>query len=273
MRHLQTLNPNININTEKDPEKNARVIVCGDFNGGSENGAIRYLEDGFVDENFIEEGGPVTSSKKSMPLSKPMIDIATEVERDPPPTLVVPELISQMVEGEAFEDPKLSDNMQERLAAIYGELATHDTGSSKMMNIDDVERWLKRINLELGRGSEFREAAVQMGWKDDNPEASFEERKARISLPRNGLLSLDGFIKVYEEELKGGKFWGIAHDLAVLGEPLPDAGVFKARFDRIYHSESLKPVAIVDTLCDKPCPNEVEPSDHLPVAAVFTDKK
>lgn len=248
------------------------MIVCGDFNGGDECGAIRYLEDGYIDENFIEDGEPVTSSTKKMPLNKPMKDTAKSASRDPPPTLVVPELISQMVKGdEAYQNPRLSDGVQERLASIYEEFATHDTSSTKMMNVHDVERWLKLINLELGRGSEFRSAAVQMGWKDDNPDASFEERKKLIRLPPNGLLSLDGFINVYEEELRGGKFWGIAHDLAVLGEPLPDVGVFNARFDRMYCSESVQPVAIIDTLCEKPCPNEVEPSDHLPVAAVFTD--
>lgn len=256
---------------EKDPERCTRVIVCGDFNGGEENGAIRYLEDGYVDENFFEEGGPVTSSRKDMPFGNPLTDVASTPDRDPPPTLVVSELISQMVEDKAYENPRLSDNIHERLASIYEQLATHETGDSKIMNVNDVEKWLKLINVEVGRGSEFRSAAIEMGWKDCNPEASFEERKQYVKLPRGGFLSLDGFIKVYEEELRGGKFWGIAHDLSVLGEPLPDAGLFKARFDRIYYSEAIRPIAVVDTICDRPCPNEAEPSDHLPVAAVFTD--
>ena len=262
---------------EKDPEKSVRLIVCGDFNGGKECGAVRYLEDGYVDEKFIEDGDPATSSRKTMPLSAPMTDAATTIERDPPATLVVPELISQMVEGEegtAYADPKLSKDVIRRLASIFERLATHDVGASdgsKRMNIQDVENWLTIINQQVGRGSEFREAAKLMGWKDPKPEASFEERKTRIVLPPTGVLSLDDFIEVYEEELRNGKFWGIAHDLAVLGEPLPDAGVFQARFDRMYCSSAIKPVAIVDTTCSKPCPNHQEPSDHLPVAAVFTD--
>ena len=200
-----------------------------------------------------------------------------ETDHISPPTLVVPELISIMVQGEAYENPKLSDDVVDRFTKIFNRLASvssntlNEKSESRVMNTIDVEQFLIAINGAVGRGSEFREAAKLMGWKDPNPEASFEERKTRIVLPPTGVLSLDEFIEVYEEELRNGKFWGIAHDLAVLGEPLPDAGVFQARFDRIYCSSAIKPVAVVDTTCSKPCPNHNEPSDHLPVAAVFSD--
>ena len=258
---------------EKEPEKSTRLIVCGDFNGDDESGAVHYLEDGYVDETFLEDGDPVTSTKKIMPLSTPLTDVSRTLERDPPATLVVPELITEMVEGDAYDNPKLSEGMIRRLTAIYERLATHvvDDGTKKM-NVDDVEKWLKNINLELGRGDEFREAAKQMGWRDPNPEESFAEQKVRITLPRNGVLSLEGFIAVYQKELSGGKFWGICHDVAVLGEPLPDVGVFKARYDRMYFSAAIRPVAVVDTCSEDPCPNPSEPSDHLPVAALFTDQ-
>lgn len=256
---------------ERDPEKSVRLIVCGDFNGGDECGALRYLEDGQVDETFIEDGEPVTSSKKVMPLASPLIDVTkAAAEREPPPTLVVPELIGRMVEGDAYENPKLSKSMIVRLTSIYGRLASNGDGDAKRMNVKDVKKWLTLINLQLGRGDEFREAARQMGWTDSLLEGSFQEQKARIQLPPEGLLTLDGFIQVYQAELERGKFWGIAHDMAVLGEPLPDAGVFEARFDRLYCSAAVKPRAVVDTACKLPCPNQVEPSDHLPVAAVFS---
>jgi hypothetical protein len=135
------------------------------------------------------------------------------------------------------------------------------------MDINDVEKWLIAINGIVGRGCEFREAARQMGWKDS--DANGEEEKPRITLPEKGVLSLNGFLIVYEKELRGGKFWGIAHDLAVLGEPLPHVGIFAARYDRMYCSAALRPTAVLDTLCNRPCPNDVEPSDHLPVAAAF----
>ena len=242
------------------------MIVCGDFNGGSECGAIRYMEDGFVDENWREDGEPVTTSKKDLPLKRPLLDVATTVsDREPPPTLVVSELISSLMQNGTEDDPVLNVDMKDRLERIYKQLATHNG----KMELKDVEKWLIAINRQLGRGDEYREAARQMGWKDPNPEASFEDQKARIQLPEDGLLTLEGFIEVYRKELRAGKFWGIAHDMAVLGDPLPYAGLYTARFDRIYCSDALKPVAVLDTVCKNACPNEVEPSDHLPIAASF----
>lgn len=256
--------------TEKNPEQDIPLIVCGDFNGGPECGAVRYLEDGFIDENHIEDGEPVTSGRKDLPLAKPLKDVMALIDTRPPPsTLVVSEIISTVTEGEAYENPKLSQAMLERLKRIYDRFATHSTEhGGRVMNVEDVERWLVVINGEVGRGSEFREAAHQMGWKDDSASETSDE-KSRIKLPMGNLLSLEGFIKVYEEELRAGKFWGIAHDMAVLNEPLPDAGVFQSRFDRIYCSTAVQPTAVMDFLCSTPCPNGQEPSDHLPVAASF----
>ena len=82
-------------------------------------------------------------------------------------------------------------------------------------------------------------------------------------------MTLTGFVNVYRKELDAGKFWGIAHDMAVLGDPLPDKGLFTARYDRMYCSRVLQPSAVLDTLASSPCPNRQEPSDHLPVAASF----
>lgn len=58
--------------------------------------------------------------------------------------------------------------------------------------------------------------------------------------------------------------------MSVLGDGLPEKGLFCCRYDRIYYNgESIAPVAVLDTLSSKPCPNDKEPSDHLPVAATF----
>eukprot|EP00977_Amphora_coffeiformis_P005330 scaffold1140_cov157-Amphora_coffeaeformis.AAC.6 len=215
--------------TEPKPEESTPLIVCGDFNGGAECGAVRYLEDGFVDNTFIEDGDPVTSSVKRLPLALPMHDVMEQNDHrpdsssDPPPTLV---------------------------------------------------EWLTTINGQVGRGDEFREAARQMGWKapveaggdDDN---SSQGEKAQIELPPDGVLTLEGFINVYLSELRRGKFWGIAHDFAVLNDPLPITEVYTARYDRMYASAAVKVTAVMDFVSSRPCPNDVEPSDHLPIAAAF----
>jgi hypothetical protein len=235
------------------------------MNGGEECGAIRYMEDGFVDETFLEDGESISSSRKALPFASPLIDVASVERSNPPSTLVVSELMSNLMEEAAYYNPVLSKDMLDRLERIYNRLATDDG----VMNRQDVEQWLIKINLRLNRGDEFRTAATQMGWVDPNPDDPWEVRKLRVQLPEDDVLTLEGFIEVYRKELLGGKFWGIAHDMAVLGDPLPDAGVFRARFDRIYCSAALQPTAVLDTVSDEACPNAKEPSDHLPVAASF----
>jgi len=134
--------------------------------------------------------------------------------------------------------------------------------------------------LQVGRGSEFRSAAKKMGYSDiksmntvkgDGTKAE-DKPPAKIIIPENGTLSFEGFVEVYQEELTQGKFWGIAHDLHRLNEPLPNVGLFNARYDRMYFSQVLQPSAVLDTTSSTACPNSVEPSDHLPVAASFVRK-
>ena len=266
--------------TERDP-RNPNLIVCGDFNGNNECGAVRYLEDGGIGPSFIEDGAPVASREKPCPMTNPLIDVSSSISsiRPEPPTLVVKELISQMVKQDtsAYEKPDLSQDVVERLSRIYRRYASHASDDvegidDKVMNIDDVERWLIDINKQVGRGSEFRTAAREMGWTepevDENEEGDTKE-KPRIFLPPDGILSLQGFLNVYHGELLGGKFWGINYDLSIMGEALPQIGTFAARYDRMLCSTKLVPTAVLDTTSTTSCPNDVEPSDHLPVAASF----
>merc|ERR1740139_1564628 len=58
-------------------------------------------------------------------------------------------------------------------------------------------------------------------------------------------------------------------DLAVMGEALPDAGLFTDRYDRMYCTSNLCVNRVYDTIVDRSFPNNDEPSDHLPVAATF----
>jgi hypothetical protein len=266
---------------EPDPT-NINLIVCGDFNGGEESGAVHYLEKGFIGPDFLEEGEPVSSKEKKLPLASPMTDVAS-INGCAAPTLVVPELISLMIEGgDAYTNPNFSHDVIEKLKRIYTRFATvPSAGGSMQMGKADAKRWLTIINGKVGRGSEFRTAAKFMGWVDpvleeasDEPnnaelKADKKDERPPIVIPDNGILTLDDFIGVYLDELRQGKFWGIAWDLAALEEPLMVMDVFTARYDRIYCSKSLSPSAVLDFHCKSPCPNKVEPSDHLPVAASF----
>ena len=264
--------------SEEDP-RSPLLIVCGDFNGGPECGAVQYLEDGKVGPSFLEDGELVSSKGKICPMSKPLIDVVSSVSTRPePPTLVVAELISQMVKDTSavYGKPDFCDDVIVRLTKCYDQYATFGDSSGtgvngKIMNVDDVERWLIDINKQVGRGSEFRTAAKEMGWTDPPQEEGSEEpvEKPRITLPQDGLLTLEGFLNVYTFELRGGKFWGIHYDLSIMGQPLPDLGRFEARYDRMYCTAKLMPVVVLDTIATTPCPNDVEPSDHLPVAASF----
>jgi hypothetical protein len=110
---------------ELDPEMSLRLIICGDFNGGPECAAVRYLEDGFVDSDFLEDGENVTSSKKQMPLSSPLTDAMCAVDREPPPTLVMPKLISLMVKEGTVDNPAFSNDLVERFTRIFGWHANH----------------------------------------------------------------------------------------------------------------------------------------------------
>ncbi len=264
--------------------------MCGDFNGGSECGAVQYLETGSIGPEFLEDGEQISSKERILPLSSPLIDVycVGRDEKQVPPTLVVSELISIMIEDgnieTCFINPQFSKDVMDRFKRIYNRFATlHCSEGSLEMGKADVEAWLTIINKKIGRGTEFRNAAKLMGWVDptvsedsDDDGSKGEERitdkqKSRppITIPEEGALKFDDFVAVYLDELRQGKFWGIAWDLAQLGEPLQVSNVFGARYDRMYCSASLAPLAVIDTLCDRPCPNESEPSDHLPVAATF----
>lgn len=279
---------------EHDHVDKIQLIVCGDFNGGQECGAIHYLESGSIGPEFLEDGEQVSSKEKILPIP-PLTDAVANINREgalpPPATLVVPELISYLIGNSrdddddgtitttAYEDPYFSEDVINRLRRIYSNFAATvcDTTAGKQMGKTDVERWLTIINQRVGRGTEFRNAAKCMGWVEPtlatNEEIEKDDRLP-IIIPENGILTLEDFIGVYIDELRQCKFWGIAWDLASLGEPLPGVNnVFRARYDRMYASQSLLPVVVLDTISDKACPNEYEPSDHLPVCAVFLPRR
>jgi hypothetical protein len=255
--------------------RQAALIVCGDLNGGDRSAAVRLLEDGAVEAGYVEDGETVTTKVKKLPLP-PLADAAAQpTSRAPPPTLVVAELISVLIRGGADQGraAELSAVAEAALRAAFQTLG----GGKAALDAADVARWLRTINLEVGRGSEFRAAVLEMGGGspaapapaadgDDDDGGGAAAAAAPPSLPADGQLSWEGFRRVYEAELRAGKYWGVAWDLHALGQPVgADAGVFTARYDRIYTSRALEVVAVLDAVSEVPCPNCEQPSDHLPV--------
>jgi endonuclease/exonuclease/phosphatase family metal-dependent hydrolase len=255
------------------------VIVCGDFNGDESCAAVRYIKDGSVSDKFVEHGDIVSSKGKMIPKEiGPMMDVVLQANKGDleavPPTLVVPEFITFMVDQKEEDDshPQMSQSVIRRLVNIYNSFATSADG---LMTRADVKRWLMKINGRTREGSEFLAAAKYMGWHSPQDEHGSGLEPCN-TLPADGRLTLEGFMSIYEEELRQGLYWSIAHDLAVLGKPIvpvenPETlALYQGRFDRMYCSPStLHPTCVVSAYCDKPCPNDVEPSDHLPIAASF----
>jgi mRNA deadenylase 3'-5' endonuclease subunit Ccr4 len=309
-------------------ESESNIIVCGDFNGDVECGAVRFIEDGYVDETFLEDNEQISSSRKNCPLTKPMIDVVSAVNHIrsynsksktnlPPATLVVTELISLLIKHEkatestAYVNPRLSDDVVQRLEQIYNSLAT---GPDTTMRLIDVEKYLAIINGQVGRGDEFRAAARHMiaslqspevsddvnhnvaldndlannnirnnddsitlikseeRNNDDNDDSNVDDKSTRLELPKDprAILSFHSFVDIYQQELNRGKFWGIAYDLAILGAPLnTNQIVFEGRYDRMYCSSKVQILCVQDFPSTVACPNQYEPSDHLPIAALF----
>mmetsp|Transcript_3735 Transcript_3735/g.9391 ORF Transcript_3735/g.9391 Transcript_3735/m.9391 type:complete len:485 (-) Transcript_3735:4709-6163(-) len=241
MRAIMTLARKLK---EPNPQENLPILVCGDFNGGQECGAVHYLEQGLIDDTFVEDGKPVTNSSKVLPLATPMIDVMAAVQRingdsddpeqekqrspssSPPPTMVVSELISQLVDssGEnndktAYEEPCFSSKSLERLERIYTRFATGTTDNNsdeKVMTTENVEQWLIEINGQVGRGSEFREAVELMtrnlnteqdedGNNNEQHTEPKESAEKPTKVPLDAILTLEDFQAIYTKELRQGK--------------------------------------------------------------------
>ena len=177
-----------------------------------------------------------------------------------------------------------------------------DTTEGGWMGQRGVDTWLVAINKVLGRGSEYRNALKAMA------EAGAAEGAAEGGGEGEGCLSRNAFHRIYQSEIKEGKFWGVASDLWSTGcgagclPPVPTAvadvegklGVwgegeaetstlaaalgtpFTSRFDQIWYSTERLHLVSVRQPCDpirarRPfvLPNVWSGSDHLPIAATF----
>ena len=279
--------------------KATKVIVCGDFNSQGNTGVKCLLEQGMVDSMFRESGDPTESGEPSQLTSKQlfnklsMFEDAYEVayasmSTPPPSTLICPDIMDKMVDIDTGE---MTAGMTAALRTMYNNLcsSTTDTGEDKedattttttTMTLEDVNKWLIHINGELGRGSEYRSA---MRILEETKAAAAEAVAKNEGEVDTISFTFDNFKQVYREELCGGKYWGVEHDVSKIngsGMKCVGAPAFEARFDYVYFTSNMKCTAVSMVLTDeqKDCiydactdvlPNSWHPSDHLPLRASF----
>ena len=251
------------------------VILCGDFNEECKDSAVqKLLCEGLVPADFAVDGVVITSKAKKQELGS-FKDVHSgmyeSVESARPPTLICPNLDEHFLgpaanQGEqaattTVPTPKLLAALRKAFDAL--------AGGSDSMDRSGIEEWLKRINGELGRGTEFRNSAAAL---EKKKEAGQEE-----------VLTFEDFTALYMSELGEGKFWGVHHDLQqALDCPVEGAGEgpsFRAVYDYIYSSPDLEIACVREELSadelaralkgDDPLPNAWQPSDHVMQSAAF----
>jgi len=246
------------------------VVLCGDFNEEGDTAVKKLLCEGLVPADFTVDGVVVTTKVKKQELGAfknvhaEMYEVAASSR---PPTLICPNLDEHFISpadqagAPAAPTPKLSAALRKAFDAL--------TSGKDVMDRFAIEEWLKRINGELGRGTEFRNSLAAL---EKKKEAGEEE-----------VLSFEDFTALYMSELNEGKFWGVHHDLQqALDCPVPGAGEgpsFRAVYDYIYSSPDLEIACVREELSadelsralkgDDPLPNAWQPSDHVMQSAAF----
>merc|ERR1711870_153345 len=123
------------------------------------------------------------------------------------------------------------NNVKETPSGLpQGECLSDDEISGRQVNW-----WLKQINREVGRGTEFRRAREFQYSKLPTGPTEMNEGNGDL-LPS---LTFQEFATVFRLECEEGKFWALEHDLRKLcGSGMCKHGdlSFQERFDHIYIS-------------------------------------
>mmetsp|Transcript_26854 Transcript_26854/g.38543 ORF Transcript_26854/g.38543 Transcript_26854/m.38543 type:complete len:467 (+) Transcript_26854:267-1667(+) len=255
------------------------VIICGDFNEEGDTAVNKLLCEGLVPAGCSDKYCRVVTTKlkkQELGLFRDAHDILYSTMNaglKRPPTLICPNLVEHFVLEEATEPldggatqliptPKLVKALKKAWEAL--------THGRNVMKHEEMKEWLVKINVQLGRGSEYRNALAVLEEKRRAGEAE--------------VLTFDDYLGLYVRELHDGKFWGVDHDLRQrLDCPVDGAGEgqsFHAVYDYIYYNPGLKLEAIREELSkdelslalegDDPLPNAWQPSDHVMQTAAFS---
>ncbi|CAJ1335463.1 unnamed protein product [Effrenium voratum] len=267
LRQVQEALDVVSKDAKKLQLEDSAVLVCGDFNSQGNSAVRELLVKGVVNADFRESGDPtekgqegrqVTSKTRQQKLGEFQDALDVAFAGRAPATIIAQKVDDLMLYEDGTPTPAL-------LEAVDNAFMRCSNGRD-FMNSEDIDRFLLKINRELGRGSEHRfvEAAI---------EGKGERR-----------LSREDFQALYAAELAEGKFWGVEHDLReLLGSGLckPQQGPCQLRFDYIYFTSStLRLTGVQEPLTKaqklrifaepwEVLPNSWHPSDHLPVVAAF----
>ena len=232
------------------------VVFSGDFNSSSAGTAVlRFLEDGIVEPRFRESSYPrveITSKIKEHRLGgfrevyRHVTDATTMWSRNSGASMI------------SFRKRTPRPEFLKALGSLFEQYASHD----EYMTVEDVERWICEINLEL-RGSEYLNALDKMV---------------------AGKLMKADFVEVYLMEVEAGKHWAVYNDLVRVGIELrtPKPFIGKYALDQIWlRSNRFECTGVVPPISgeakkrieegDFP-PNLWHPSDHFPLMVRFSPK-
>lgn len=265
----------------------------------------KLLVEGEVPAGFIEDGAVMTQKVKTQSVGA-FTDVYAHAytttgstsSLQPPPTMVVEslygvltssEMIREAIEGVdsvgLWDNHVLSALGLDLVNKVFDSFANTAVTDGLVMGKEDVMKWLLKVNKFIGRGSEYRAALASMLSvslthqlsealiisKVTIKSSQSESLDPVAALPSDGFISRSSFIDIYNAEIAQGKVWGVSHDLAACGFPLPvSESVFSARYDRMYMC-GLEVCGVQDTGggTSKCLPNEEHPSDHLPIWGVF----
>eukprot|EP00435_Cladocopium_sp_Y103_P029006 s1120_g7.t1 len=227
------------------------IVFCGDFNSQGSSAVRQLLTQGQVLPEFRESGDPTERGQEGKQITSKVrkhslatFQDAAEAAGSPQATILVQKIDEKMKQT----DGSLTPEMQRALDSAFERRTTQ-----QVMNAEEVEKFLLKINRKLGRGSEFRFV-----------EKVFETKGKRLGVD--------------------GKFWGVEHDLRELlghGMADPSEGPCELRFDYVYFTpqnltlQGVQQILTPEQLQQihgepyETLPNHWHPSDHLPVIASF----
>ena len=170
---------------------------------------------------------------------------------------------------------KMIERFTPLLRHSLDEVFSQFSGNDETLSEEEVNKFLIKTNGELGRGGTFRHVTSILKKKNELQDTPAE-------------LTREDWYGIFARELSEGKWWQVVYDLEVCGSSVRSQHesnrgdqFYQGWLDYIYFAR-MACVGVQDALTDSErsriysdgdaLPNEWHPSDHLPVAAIFSWK-